>query len=120
MDFSWTTEQEALRQRALDFLRNNLNGDLRTRDEQGIFPMDHWRACAKFGILGSFVPKQYGGQGWDIVTSIMLMETVGYGCRDNGFTLGLNGQMWSIQEPILRFGNEVQKKNIYPCCVRAR
>jgi hypothetical protein len=34
------------------------------------------------------------------------MEGLGYGCEDNGLTWALNGQMWSVQEPILSFGSD--------------
>ena len=43
-----------------------------------------------------------------------VMEALGAGCRDNGITLGLNGQMWAVQEPILRFGTEEQKQRYLP------
>jgi alkylation response protein AidB-like acyl-CoA dehydrogenase len=39
-----------------------------------------------------------------------MLEGLGYGCRDNGLTLGLNGQLWSVQEPLLMFGTEHQKQ----------
>ena len=39
---------------------------------------------------------------------------LGYGCPDNGLTLALNGQMWAVQEPILTFGTEEQKKRYLP------
>jgi alkylation response protein AidB-like acyl-CoA dehydrogenase len=42
------------------------------------------------------------------------MEALGAGCRDNGITLGLNGQMWAVREPILRFGSEEQKRRYLP------
>ncbi len=30
----------------------------------------------------------------------MTLEALGYGCRDNGLTLGLNGQIRAVQEPL--------------------
>ncbi|MHC4910397.1 MAG: acyl-CoA dehydrogenase family protein, partial [Planctomycetota bacterium] len=56
----------------------------------------------------------YGGCGLDIVTSVRMLEGIGYGCRDNGLTLGLNGQIWAVQEPILMFGSEEQKQRYLP------
>ncbi|MEM7394621.1 MAG: acyl-CoA dehydrogenase family protein, partial [Verrucomicrobiota bacterium] len=109
MDFSWTPEQESLREKTLAFAGEKLN-----RDAGSDFSRDLWKQCADFGILRSFMPAAYGGDDLDIVSTILMMEAVGEGCRDNGFTLALNGQMWSIQEPILRFGSEEQKQTYLP------
>ncbi len=114
MDFSWTNEQLALRDRVIAFAEEHLNPGFAEREQAGTFHREGWQRCADFGILRSFMPEEYGGQGMDMVTTIGMMEALGYGCPDNGLTLGLNGQMWSIQEPILQFGSEEQKKKFLP------
>lgn len=48
------------------------------------------------------------------MTTVLTLEAVGYGCQDNGLTLALGGQTWSVQEPILIYGNEAQKKRFLP------
>lgn len=114
MDFSFTSEQEAQRQAVIDFARSELTGDWVARDAAGTFAADHWRKCAEFGVFGWPMPVEYGGSGYDTVTSVYLMEALGYACPDNGFTMALNGQIWSVQEPILRFGTDAQKANYLP------
>jgi len=114
MDFDWTPEQLDLRDRAVAFAQETLDPGTADRDARGQFSRDLWEAAADFGVLGSFVPEAYGGRGWDLLTTILVMEAIGYGCRDNGLTLALNGQMWSIQEPLLRFGSEEQKASYLP------
>ncbi len=114
MDFSWTEEQQALRDQVIAFAETELNPGFAEREQAGAFHRGGWQRCADFGILRSFMPAEYGGQGMDMVTTIGMMEALGYGCPDNGLTLGLNGQMWSIQEPILQFGNEEQKHKFLP------
>jgi alkylation response protein AidB-like acyl-CoA dehydrogenase len=59
-------------------------------------------------------PEEFGGQGHDVLTTILAMEALGYACEDNGLTGALNGQMWSIQEPILTFGSKAQKQKFLP------
>lgn len=114
MDSTWTAEQRALRERVLEFATEELNHNLASRDRDSIFVRENWNKCAAFGVLGACVPQAYGGRGYDVVTTMILLEALGQGCRDNGLTLALNGQMWSIQEPILRFGSEEQKKRFLP------
>ncbi|GAB5535921.1 MAG: acyl-CoA dehydrogenase family protein [Rubricoccaceae bacterium] len=115
MDFSWSDEQLALRQEVAAFADAELNVDLATRDRDGIFRRDLWERCAQFGILGYAAPKAYGGgPEMDLMTAILAMEGLGYGCRDNGLAFGLNTALWAVQHPILEFGTEDQKQRFLP------
>ncbi len=113
MEFGFTEDQEALRAETLEFTAS-LGGEPGTGDAGEGFDHKLWARCAQFGILGAFVPEQYGGRGLDLVSAMVMMEALGYGCRNNGLTLALNGHMWAVQEPILRFGTEAQKQRFLP------
>ena len=67
--------------------------DLAARERKGYFSREDWLKCADFGILGLHLPPEYGGQGRDIVTTIAVLEALGYGCRDNGLPFGLNSPL---------------------------
>lgn len=114
MDFSWTQEQETGYSASARFASQHLNHNLTQRDAEGRFDLNLWQQCADFGVLGWCIPKEYGGAGLDVVTTIRMLEGIGYGCKDNALTLGLNGQLWSVQEPLLQFGSEQQKKHYLP------
>lgn len=114
MDFSPTDEQTALREEFREFAEQKLNADTLSEDENGVFSREKWEFCAERGILGLSVPKEYGGQGKDPLTTIFALEGLGYGCRQNGLPFALNSQMWSVQPAILKFGNEEQKRNYLP------
>lgn len=114
MEFGWTDEQQAIRRQAVEFARERLNPQRTSADADPVFDRDLWQQCADFGIQGSFVAPELGGQGRDILTTILMLEGVGYGCKDNGFTLGLNGHMWAVMEPILRFGTPEQHQRFLP------
>jgi alkylation response protein AidB-like acyl-CoA dehydrogenase len=114
MDFSWTAEQTALREQAIRFARDELDGDVVKRDREGEFPAADWKKCAAHGLLAWTVPEEYGGRGRDVLTAVYLLEGLGYGCRDNGLALALNSQIWTIQEPLLTFGSEAQKQRYLP------
>lgn len=114
MDFSWTDEQVALRDEVITFAEEHLNDHLVEDDQAGRFSWQKWRACADFGIQGLNVPTDYGGQGRDILTTILAMESLGYGCRENGLPFALNSQMWSVQPALLRFGSNAQKQRYLP------
>lgn len=114
MDFSWTEEQLKFKQAAVDFARKELNQAVIENDRAGELSRENWRKCARFGILGLAVPEKYGGSGADILTAVLVMEGLGYGCKDNGLIFGMNAQMWSVQHPILNFGSEAQKAKYLP------
>ena len=109
MDFSWSKEQLELREAVVDFAQKQLSDDLIKRDEDSTFSKNQWQKCADFGILGLPIPEEYGGRGNDILTSILVMEGLGYGCKDNGLIFGISAQMWDVEMPLLDYGNDEQK-----------
>lgn len=115
MDFAWTDEQLARREGAVAFARGELGGeDLEARDREASFSRELWERCARFGIQGLSVPEEYGGAQVDLLTAMLVMEGLGYGCADNGLTFALNAQLWTVQAPIVRFGTEDQKRRYLP------
>lgn len=114
MDFLFTDPQRALRQETVEFARSELGKNLLERDRTETFLREDWQRCAERGILGSLIPEEYGGSARDTVTTVLLLESIGYGCGDNGLNLGLGGHMWSVQEPILVYGSEEQKRRFLP------
>ncbi len=114
MDFSLSAEQQELKEAAVAFARRELDQDLAERDEAGEFSPGAWRACAKFGIQGLPVPAELGGAGVDILTTVVVMEALGYGCHDNGLIFSLNAQMWSLELPLVTFGTQAQQQAYLP------
>jgi alkylation response protein AidB-like acyl-CoA dehydrogenase len=114
MDFSWSKEQLAFKDMVVKFAQKELNEDLIEQDRAGEISIDNWRKCAELGLLGLPIPEEYGGTAEDIMTTMLVMEGLGYGCKDNGLIFAMNAQMWSVQLPILLFGTEEQKKKYLP------
>jgi L-prolyl-PCP dehydrogenase len=114
MDFSLSAEQRELKQAAAGFARAKLNHDLAKYEASGEFPLEAWQACARFGIQGLPVPAELGGSGSDILTTVLVMEALGYGCQDNGLIFSLNAQMWSIELPLVKFGTPAQQQAYLP------
>src|SRR5579863_3488479 len=120
MDLSFTAEQLALKASTIEFAGKELNHNLREREQAGEFPRDAWHACARFGIQGLPIPEEFGGSGADILTTVLVMEGLGYACRDNGLIFSLNAQMWSIELPLLKFGTPVQQRTYLPGLVAGK
>lgn len=114
MDLSFSADQLALKSSVIEFASKELNRNLRERERAGEFSRDAWRACARFGIQGLPIPEEFGGSEADILTTVLVMEGLGYACRDNGLIFSLNAQMWSIELPLLKFGTPAQKRAYLP------
>ncbi len=120
MDFSWPEEYLEYQKEVTQFASTALNEDAVERDASQKFPYDLWKKCAAFGVQGLALPKAYGGtlEEVDFMRAMLAMEGFGYGCEDNGLAFGLNAQMWTVQTPILHFGNEAQKEKFLPKMAR--
>lgn len=110
MEFSWSAEQLQLREAIIAFGRQALSDDLIARDRNETFSRELWSRCAEFGLIGLPFPVEYGGGGSDVLTTVLAMETLGYVCKDDGLSFGINAQMWSVMMPIHRFGTPEQKE----------
>jgi len=114
VDFSWTQEQTEFRQTITKFAQKELNNDLIEHDKEGTFNQEGWEKCGEFGIHGLPIPQEYGGIGADPLTTVYALESLGYGCKDNGLVFSINAHMWTCEIPIFTFGTEEQKRKYLP------
>ncbi len=114
MDFAWSNEQLELREAAKNFALAELNDGVRERDQRSEFNLEGWRKCADFGIHGLPIPVDYGGMGADTLTTVAVLESLGYGCVDNGLIFSVNAHMWTLEVPLLNFGSKEQKARYLP------
>lgn len=114
MDFALTPEQSEFKQSVIKFARSELGGDMRARERAGEFYREGWEKCAAFGIQSLPVPIEHGGLEQDIVSCMLAMQALGYGCKDSGLVFALNSHMWTCEIPILHFGSDEQKRRYLP------
>ena len=114
MNFSLTEDQARFREHTIDFARRELNDGAKERERNREFYWDGWRKCAGFGIHGLTMPVQYGGLGMDLLTCVAAMEGLGYACGDSGLLFSISSQIWTCENPILKFGTEEQKGKYLP------
>jgi len=110
MTINPTKEQIDLREHAVIFARKELNEGAREREKKSEFSMESWKKCAKYGIQGLALPEKYGGLDMDIMSCVLTMEGLGYGCKDSGLLFALNSHIWTCEMPIMKFGTEKQKE----------
>jgi len=114
MDFAWNDEQQALRDAIVALAQKELNEGLVERDKRAEFNAAGWRTCAEFGVQGLPIAQEFGGMGLDALSTVGVLESLGYGCKDNGLVFSINAHMWTASIPIQDFGSEAQKRRWLP------
>jgi len=90
------------------------NDDLVVRDLTSGFSRADWVLCAARGLLAMKVPTDMGGGGASLAATLLHLEGLGKGCRDNGLAFALSSQVMSTQETLVRFGSPEQRSRWLP------
>lgn len=77
--------------------------------EETTFPDSIVRRMGELGFLGLDKPVEYGGQGGDYYSALVLAEELVRG-HSGGLTMGIAVQTDMALPPILKFGTEAQKR----------
>ena len=106
--FIFTDEHEQLRESIRRFVIKELQPHA-DEWEETTFPDSVFRRMGELGFLGLDKPEQYGGQGGDYYTSLVLAEEIVH-AHSGGLAMGLAVQTDMALPPILAFGTEEQKQ----------
>jgi alkylation response protein AidB-like acyl-CoA dehydrogenase len=114
-EVEWATpEQEVFFDSVVAFARALPREDLIDRDRNAVFAWEAWKRCGEFGIHGLPAPEKYGGSGADVLTTMLALEALGYGCTDNGLVFSINAHMWTSVIPLWHFGTDEQRARWLP------
>ncbi len=114
MEFSYTEEQQMLRE-----LSAKIAGDFGDEywqkiDEEDRFPQEFWDALAEHGILAAAIPEEYGGGGTGLLELAIASEALGeFGAGTGAGGLIVNGPVFGGCL-IARNGTKGQKEKYLP------
>jgi alkylation response protein AidB-like acyl-CoA dehydrogenase len=106
--FIFTDEHEQLRESIRSFATKELAPHA-DEWEETTFPDSVFARMGELGFLGLDKPEQYGGQGGDYYTSLVLAEEIVH-ARSGGLAMGVAVHTDMAMPPILAFGTEEQKQ----------
>ena len=112
MDFGLDKKHEMARSLFRDFAENEVKPLAQEVDETEQFPVETVKKMARYGFMGIPIPKQYGGQGCDILTYAMCVEELPKVCGTTGVIVSAHTSL--CMDPILTFGTEEQKMKYLP------
>ena len=108
MNFQLTKEQEMVRKMVRDFAENEVKPLAAEVDETERFPMETVRKMQQYGMMGVFIPKEYGGSGGDEIAYAITVEELSRVCATTGVICSAHSSLacW----PIWKYGTEEQKQ----------
>ena len=112
MEFGLSKKHEMARSLFKEFAENEVKPLAQETDETEKFPRETVDKMAKYGFLGIPVPKEYGGQGCDILTYAMCVEELSKVCGTTGVIVSAHTSLCVDQ--ILTYGTKEQKEKYIP------
>ena len=113
MDFSFTPEQERIREAVAKLCAQFGDEYWLKKDKEGGFPSELHGALAQDGWLGIAMPEEYGGAGLGISEAAILMQAI---AESGGGFSGASAVHMNIfgLNPVVVFGTAEQKKRMLP------
>jgi butyryl-CoA dehydrogenase len=112
MELELTEAQRATRDTARRFARERLERVGVEIDRTHQFPTAAVAELGVLGMLGVFIPEEYGGAGLDNVSYMLVVEELSVECASTGVIVSAHSSLGSW--PILGTGTEEQKQRFLP------
>jgi acyl-CoA dehydrogenase len=119
MDFSFSAEQQAIRDAVARICARFGDDYWLKKDEEGGFPEDFHRAFAEAGWLGVCMPQEYGGAGLGVTEAALLMQTVAESGAGMSGASALHMNIFGLN-PVVVFGSDEQKRRALPPLIAGR
>ena len=112
MNFELNENQLMISQMVRDFSEKEIRPNLNKWDSEEFFPVDTMKKMGELGLLGIFVPEEYGGSGFSYFEYATALMELGKVCGGIGLSVAAHNSLCTGH--ILYHGNEAQKKKYLP------
>jgi alkylation response protein AidB-like acyl-CoA dehydrogenase len=108
MDFDLTEEQKMIQDTIRKFATEEIAPVASENDKKAQFPRDIFMKLAELGFMGTPIPEEYGGAGFDFISHAIVAEEIGR--VDSSLRGTYSVQVSLVELPLNKYGNEEQKK----------
>jgi alkylation response protein AidB-like acyl-CoA dehydrogenase len=112
MNFDLSDEQKAWKKSVHNFVEEVVKPKAREVDENEEFNWDAVRKGGSLGLLGMNIPEEYGGADVDMISSVIALEEIGWGCGSTALSFTAHNGLGTA--PIALYGTEELKKKWLP------
>ncbi len=112
MNFELNENQKMISQMVRDFAEKEIRPNLNKWDEDEIFPVETMKKMGDLGLLGIFIPEEYGGSGFTYFEYATALMELGKVCGGVGLSVAAHNSLCTGH--IFYHGNEEQKKKYLP------
>ncbi len=113
MNFSFTPEQEAIREAVSRVCADFDANYWLEKDRHGGFPLDFHQAIADAGWLGVCMPEEYGGAGLGIMEAAIVVQAISESGAGMSGVSAVHMNIFGLN-PVVMYGTEEQKQRILP------
>jgi len=108
MSFELPEDVQSVREMVRDFAESEIRPIAAKIDETHEFPAENTKKMAELGLLGMFVPEEWGGAGMSYLAYVVAIEELSRVCASHGVIASVNNSL--VCYPLMTYGNDEQKK----------
>ncbi|MCA9507674.1 MAG: acyl-CoA dehydrogenase [Myxococcales bacterium] len=112
MSFLLNDTHKLLQKTCQQFAQKQLAPKAHEFDQTHAFPKNEISALSDLGLMGVFIPTEYGGAGLDVLSYVIAMEEISAGCASCGVIMSVNNSLFC--DPIYKFGSSRLKEKFLP------
>lgn len=112
MEFEYNENQEMIAQMVRDFAEKEIRPNMKQWDDEEHFPVDVMKKMGELGLLGIFIPEEYGGSGFGYFEYATALMELGKVCGGIGLSVAAHNSLCTGH--IYYHGNDAQKRKYLP------
>ena len=113
MNFSFTPEQDAIREAVTRVCADFDANYWLEKDRHGGFPLDFHQAIADAGWLGVCMPEEFGGAGLGVMEAAIVVQAISESGAGMSGVSAVHMNIFGLN-PVVMYGTQKQKQRILP------
>lgn len=108
ISFELPEDVQSVREMVRDFAESEIRPIAAKIDETHEFPAENTKKMAELGLLGMFVPEEWGGAGLSYLAYVVAIEELSRVCASHGVIASVNNSL--VCYPLIQYATPEQKK----------